>query len=234
MMMKRLTLALGISAGLLSGSLYAAEVTVKTDQKSTTEVKSGQQCSAKHLLGARVNDSQGQKLGEIEDLVLDPASSRVQFAVVKLSGDLAKGTKIYTPIPIAALRPDPAQASATAMPGTFMLTVDRSKLLSASHFNVERWPVDQTKTYVMWGPEVYSHYGMSWNATAATGAPGSEVYVQQGTTSSNIYINDAEPGLEHKENVRPPTDFRQKSVDNGSAPDGKGTFPFLHEATDQD
>jgi hypothetical protein len=40
--------------------------------------------------------------------------------------------------------------------------------------------------------------------------------------------------LEYKDTTEPPTDFREKSVDNGTAPDGKTTFPFLHEQTDQD
>ena len=238
--MKRMTLALTVGAGLLAGSLYAAEIEVRTDSKGartdlkTTELKSGQQCTAKHLLGARVNDAQGQKIGEIEDLVIDPASGgRVQFAVVRLSGDLAQGNKVFTPIPIAALRPDTTRAS-TEQPGVYMLTVDRSKLLGASRFNVERWPAEQT-TYAMWGPDVYSHYGMSWDAT---GAPGSGVYIQQGQANRDVYIqqqpNDAGRGLEYKENLEPPTDFREKSVDNGTAPDGKTTFPFLHEQTDRD
>jgi hypothetical protein len=222
-MKKTLTLALTASTCLFAGSLFAdheADIKVKTDKKHyRTEFKSGEQCSAKHLIGARLNDAQGKKIGTIEDLVID--SGRVQFAVVRLDGDLAAG-KAYTPIPMAALRPESTRAATTttAQPGTYILTVDRSKLLSASRFNVERWPSDQTT--VVWGPDVYSHYGMSWDAT---GAPGSEVYIQRG---------DADRGLEYKDTIEPPTDFREKSVDNGTAPDGKTTFPFLHEQTDQD
>ena len=236
-MKKSLTLALTASTCLLAGSLSAAEIEVKagkqhqtdnevktgkqyqTDKKHyQTEFKSGEQCSAKHLIGARLNDAQGKKIGTIDDLVID--SGRVQFAVVRLDGDLAAG-KAYTPIPIAAIRPETMRASTTDQPGTYVLTADRSKVQSASRFNVDRWPSDQTT--VVWGPDVYSHYGMSWNG--ATGAPGSEVYIQQG---------DAYRGLEYKDNVEPPTDFREKSVDNGTAPDGKTTFPFLHEQTDRD
>ena len=218
-MKKTLTIALTASTCLLAGSLFAdheAEVKVKSDKKHyRTEIKSASQCSAKHLIGARLNDAQGKKIGTIEDLVID--SGRVQFAVVRLEGDLAAG-KAYTPIPLAAFRPETMRTSTTDQPGTYILTVDRSKLLSASRFNVDRWPSDQTT--VVWGPDVYSHYGMSWDAT---GAPGSEVYIQSG-----------DRGLEYKDTTEPPTDFREKSVDNGTAPDGKTTFPFLHEQTDQD
>lgn len=216
-MKKSLILALAVSAGLLAGSLYAKD---ESKKHYRTEFKSSEQCSAKHLIGARVNDAQGQKIGQIEDLLVDPNSARAPFAVVRLSGDLAQG-KAYTPIPLTALRPETMRASATDQPKVYVLTVDRSKLLSASRFNVERWPAEQT-AYVSWGPEVYSHYGMSWDAA---GAPSGEVYVERG---------DADRGLEPKDTIEPPTDFREKSVDNGTAPDGKTTFPFLHEQTDQD
>lgn len=223
-MKKTLTLALTAGTCLLAGSLFAdqeAEIKVKSDKADKkhyrTEFKAGEQCSAKHLIGARLNDANGEKIGQIEDLVIN--SGRVQFAVVRLSAPLTEG-KAFTPIPMAALRPETMRASTTDQPKVYVLTADRSKLQSASRFNVERWPTEQTT--VVWGPDVYSHYGMNWDAT---GAPGSEVYIQRG---------DASRGLEYKDTTEPPTDFREKSVDNGTAPDGKTTFPFLHEQTDRD
>jgi sporulation protein YlmC with PRC-barrel domain len=222
-MKRSLTIAVCLSTSLLAGSLYAdheAEVKVKTDKKYHTELKNGAQCSAKHLLNAQVKDNTGAKIGQIEDLVIDPASQRVQFAVVRLNEDIARGNARYTPIPMAALRPDPAMRT-TETPGTFLLTVDRSKVESASRFNVERWPTTQGTLNL--GPDVYSHYGMTWDAT---GAPSADVRVQTGTEDYR--------GLEYKDTIEPPIDFREKSPDNGTAPDGKTTFPFLHEQTDQD
>jgi hypothetical protein len=218
--MKRpLMLALIASASLLGTSLYAdheAEVKVKSDKKvHRTGLSSGHQCSAKSLLGATLTDSQGKKIGTIEDLVID--DGRVQFAVVKLNSDLAHG-KAYTPIPISAFRPETTTTVTTDQPRTYVLTVDRSKLETASRFNVERWPADQTT--ITWGPEVYSHYGMRYDAAGATG---SDVYIQSG--------NDR--GIEYQSNTAPPTDYREKSVDNGTAPDGKTTFPYLHNQTDR-
>ena len=216
-MRKSLTLALAASASLLAGSLYAdheAEVKVKTDKKHhyQTSINSGQQFTAKNLIGARVNDSAGQKIGEIEDLLIDSNASRVQFAIVKLNSDLAHG-KAYTPIPLPAFRPDTMRTTTSDQPKTYVLTVDRSKLETASRFNVERWPADRTT--VTWGPDVYSHYGMSYDATGATG--------------SNVYIESGHA----EQNLQPPINYEQKSVDNGTAPDGKTTFPYLHDSTDR-
>jgi len=230
-MKRTLTLAMGVSVALWGGLLNAAEVTVTTDKGSqtyrtafgpetrlaqattttttttvethnpnaTVHLASGQM-QAKNLLGARVNDMQGKKVGEIEDIVLDRSG---QFAVMKLSGDLAVGDRHFTPIPLSALRP-------TSDKGVYQLNVDRSKLQSASRFNVERWPTAS----VTWGPDVYAHYGLTHDAA---GAPGANVVVQTGY--------DAREEL--------PFDYWEKSVDNGTAPDGKTTFPFLHDATDR-
>jgi len=213
-MKRSLPLALCLGVSLLSGSLYADH----EGKKHTTSaaIKADKQCSAMHLLGARVNDAQGEKIGKIEDLVIDPATRRIDFAVIRLDSDLAKG-KAFTPVPMTALRPDP---KSTDTESVFVLSADRSKLMSASRFNVERWPADRTT--VVWGPEVYSHYGMSYDASV--GATGAEVRVQSG----------ADSGLEIKENQAPTVDYRAKSPDNGTAPDGKTTFPYLHEQTDRD
>jgi sporulation protein YlmC with PRC-barrel domain len=220
--MRKLTVALAVSASLFAASLYAqeAEVKVKTDKKHhyQTGTISGQQFTAKNLIGARVNDSAGQKIGEIEDLLIDPNASRVQFAVVKLNSDLAHG-KAFTPVPLPAFRPDMTRTTAAGEPKQYVLTVDRSKLETASRFNVEHWPADRTT--VTWGPEVYSHYGMSYDATGATG---SEVYSDSGRDYR---------GVEVKENLQPPINYQEKSVDNGTAPDGKTTFPYLHDSTDR-
>jgi hypothetical protein len=233
-MKRTLTLALGVSAALVGGSLNAAEVTVTTDKgtqtywtgfgperqlaqaqttttttttttsesskaDATVHLASGQM-QAKNLLGARVNDMEGKKIGQIEDIVIDRSG---QFAVVKLSGDLAEGNKNFTPIPLTALRP-------TNDRHVYQLNVDRSKLQSASRFNVEQWPAAS----VTWGPDVYTHYGLTYEAA---GAPSANVIVQT--------------GYDTREQL--PFDYWEKSVDNGTAPDGKTTFPFLHDATDR-
>ena len=215
-MRKSLTLALAVGASLLAASVYAdheAEAKAKSDKKHhQTGFSSGQQLTAKNLIGARVNDSTGRKVGQIEDLMIDPNASRVQFAVVKLESDLAHG-KAYTPIPLPAFRPDTMRTTTSDQPKTYVLTVDRSKLETASRFNVERWPADRTS--VTWGPDVYSHYGLSYDATGSTG---SNVYVESGRGEQNL---------------QPPINYEEKSVDNGTAPDGKTTFPYLHDSTDR-
>jgi hypothetical protein len=234
-MKSTLTLALSVSVALLSGSLNgvnAAEVTITTDKgtqtywtgfgpesqlaqatttatvtsdstvSSSSQQLSASQMQAKHLLGARVDDMHGKKVGQIEDIAID-VNGRGQFAVVKLSGDLAAGPRDFTPIPLTALRP-------TNDKHIYQLTADHIKVQSASRFNVEQWPASS----VTWGQDVYAHYGLTYDAA---GAPSASVVTQTGY--------DTGSGL--------PFDYWEKSVDNGTAPDGKTTFPHLHDATDR-
>jgi hypothetical protein len=237
-MKRTLSLALGVSAALLGGSLNganAAEVIITTEKgaqtywtgfgpesqlaqaqttTTTTTTTTGEaavsssqqlaagQMQAKHLLGARVDDMHGKKVGQIEDIAID-VNGRGQFAVVKLSGDLAAGPRDFTPIPLTALRP-------TNDKHVYQLTADHIKVQSASRFNVEQWPASS----VTWGQDVYAHYGLTYEAAGATSA---SVVTETGY--------DTGSGL--------PFNYWEKSVDNGTAPDGKTTFPHLHDATDR-
>jgi sporulation protein YlmC with PRC-barrel domain len=57
---------------------------------------------AKRVIGTKVKDSHGRKIGEIEDIILDKQSNTVMFAVVSFGGYLGIGEK-YHPLPWAAL-----------------------------------------------------------------------------------------------------------------------------------
>ena len=57
---------------------------------------------AKKVIGTNVKDRSGQKIGEIEDIVLDKQSNNIMFAVVSFGGFLGMGEK-YHPLPWASL-----------------------------------------------------------------------------------------------------------------------------------
>jgi len=60
---------------------------------------------AKKVIGTNVKDNTGQKIGEIEDVVLDKQSNSIMFAVVSFGGFLGAGEK-YHPLPWAVLNYD--------------------------------------------------------------------------------------------------------------------------------
>ena len=57
---------------------------------------------AKTVIGTNVNDPSGNKIGTIEDIVLDKQSNAIMFAVVGFGGFLGMAEK-YHPIPWSSL-----------------------------------------------------------------------------------------------------------------------------------
>jgi sporulation protein YlmC with PRC-barrel domain len=73
--------------------------TMPTASGHTTAIR------ARKVLGTPVKNTSGDKIGEVEDVVLDKTSDRIMFAIVGLGGFLGIGEK-YHPLPWAALHYD--------------------------------------------------------------------------------------------------------------------------------
>jgi nucleotide-binding universal stress UspA family protein/sporulation protein YlmC with PRC-barrel domain len=107
--------------------------------------------SGRELIGAKVQDLTHEDLGTVDDLVLDPASGRVTYAVLRFGGLLGLGEKLF-PVPWSALhwRPD----------GTFVLQhhgKKRDELRDAPHVK-HRAPHDRHEWLVDMAPAVHSFY----------------------------------------------------------------------------
>lgn len=66
----------------------------------------GRLLTANDLVDDDVYDEAGKCLGEIEDIVLDPSTGCIRFAVLALGGFMGFGRKRYA-VPWSALTPDP-------------------------------------------------------------------------------------------------------------------------------
>ena len=62
---------------------------------------------ARKVIGTPEKNTSGDRVGEIEDVVLDKTSERIMFAIVGMGGFLGIGEK-YHPLPWAALHFDEA------------------------------------------------------------------------------------------------------------------------------
>ena len=71
---------------------------------------------ARKVLGTTVKNTSGDRVGEIEDVVLDKLSDRIMFAIVGMGGFLGIGEK-YHPLPWASLHYDES-ADAYVIPFT--------------------------------------------------------------------------------------------------------------------
>src|SRR5664279_5018970 len=104
--------------------------------------------SASTLAGDSVQNSAGEDLGKVDELMIDIPSGRVAYAVLSIGGFLGMGNKLFA-VPWSALRVDEDKK-------IFVLDVDKKKLENAPGFDKDNWP-DMADT--AWGNEIFSYYG---------------------------------------------------------------------------
>ncbi len=103
--------------------------------------------AADTLQGDAVVNASGDKLGDIEDIMIDVPSGRVAYAVLSRGGVLGIGEKLFA-IPWDALALDADREC-------FVLDIDEERLRNAPGFDKDHWPSMADRT---WGAEVYSYY----------------------------------------------------------------------------
>lgn len=122
----------------------AAESSQQTKEHAAQESRS---LKASEVMGYTVKNAEGQELGEIEDLVIDPEHGRIAYAVLSFGGFLGMGDKLFA-IPWDAMKPLPAQE-------TIMFDVTKEKLENAPGFDKNNWPDMADRE---WGSKVYKYY----------------------------------------------------------------------------
>jgi sporulation protein YlmC with PRC-barrel domain len=100
------------------------------------------------LIGMKFENPQGDALGKIEDLVIDPGEGRIAAVVVSFGGFLGLGEKLVA-IPISAFTYDEVKRR-------FLLNIDKETLRNAPSFGTDDWPelIDR-----VWAADVFSYYG---------------------------------------------------------------------------
>jgi sporulation protein YlmC with PRC-barrel domain len=92
---------------------------------------------ASKIIGTTVKDSHGDKLGDVKELVLDPESGQVVYAVVSFGGVLGLGNKLFA-LPWKALH-------WTRDKEYYVLDVDKNILKKAPGFDKKHWPNSSSK-----------------------------------------------------------------------------------------
>lgn len=106
--------------------------------------------SSEKVEGTAVYNNAGDKLGSIDDLMIDKRSGQVRFAVLEFGGFLGMGTDRY-PLPWNMLKYD------TSRDG-YVVPLDKDTLEGAPHYAVDELP-DYSIDY---NQRVHRHYGMDW------------------------------------------------------------------------
>ena len=112
---------------------------------------------ASQYIGATVRDRADQTLGMIQDLVFNPATRQVDFAVISLVTPNEAGKLTAVPWPLLRT---------SAEPGRVVATVDRSRITAAPTFEAGNWPDFSQASY---SQRLYSHYGLAYERPAMGG-----------------------------------------------------------------
>jgi len=110
----------------------------------------GSAIAASKVKGTKVYNLQGDKLGSIDDLVIDKRSGQVRYAALEFGGFLGLGTDLY-PVPWSTLRYDVDQDG-------YVVNIDKAQLEGAPRHSESTWPAYDDE----YGRKVYEYYGVSW------------------------------------------------------------------------
>jgi len=117
--------------------------------KSST-VTSSDIISSDKVEGTNVYNPAGDKLGSVDDLMIDKLSGQIRYAVLEFGGFLGLGTDRY-PLPWNMLKYD------TSRDG-YVVPLDKAKLEQAPRYDESELP-EYTPEY---GKRVNNYYGMDW------------------------------------------------------------------------
>jgi hypothetical protein len=92
-----------------------------------TTITSGSLIAADKVDGTNVYNMAGDKLGTVEDIMIDKISGRAIYAVMSFGGFLGMGEK-HHPLPWATLKYD-------AEKGGYMINLDKKQLLDAPNYD---------------------------------------------------------------------------------------------------
>jgi sporulation protein YlmC with PRC-barrel domain len=96
-------------------------------KKSVKEVN-----KASSFIGMSVQNLQNEKLGTVKDLVFDPSTGKISYAVLSVGGFLRVGDKLIA-VPLTSIRPQPGQKY-------LVLNMSKDELTAAPGLAKDNWP----------------------------------------------------------------------------------------------
>ena len=96
------------------------------------------------LIGTTVENPQGEKLGKIEEVVVDLDNGRVSYCVLNVEHKLFATPK-YLAVPLAAFRPSDDNS-------LLILNADKDKVAQAQGFDRDNWP---SVSNPVWGAQPF-------------------------------------------------------------------------------
>ena len=105
---------------------------------------------ASSVIGTKVINLKGDSLGDVKEIVIDPRSGKVAYAVVSFGGFLSMGEKLFA-IPFSAFEYDVTE-------NEYVLDISKERLEAAPGFDADHWP---SMSDEKWNRDVYKYYQRS-------------------------------------------------------------------------
>ena len=114
---------------------------------SQPQVFTNSSVKASSIIGTDVVNPNGDNLGDIKEVVIDPNTGKVAYAVVSFGGFLTMGEKLFA-IPFSSFKYDPAE-------NEYVLDISKERLEAAPGFDADSWPLMSDEK---WNRDVYKYY----------------------------------------------------------------------------
>lgn len=111
--------------------------------------------SSSTITGQKVHNLKDENIGNIKDLMIDPQTGEVVYAVLSFGGFLGIGDK-YFAVPINALQFSDKDE-------TIILDANKEKLENTPSFDKDNWPKTADDKFLN---SVYGHYGLKYRRDA--------------------------------------------------------------------
>jgi sporulation protein YlmC with PRC-barrel domain len=115
-----------------------------------TQTFSSSPLKASSIIGTDVINSARESLGNIKEMVIDPTTGKVAYAVVSFGGFLGMGSKLFA-IPFSAFTYSPPA-------NKYVLDVAKDRLKAAPGFDSDHWP---SMSDEKWNRDLSSYYDRS-------------------------------------------------------------------------
>jgi sporulation protein YlmC with PRC-barrel domain len=121
----------------------------KHQENSMTQLQKfgGSAVKASSVIGTDVTNPKGENLGEVKEVVIDPTTGKVAYAVVTFGGVFSMGEKLFA-IPFTALKYNYKK-------NEYVLDITKERLENAPGFDPDQWPMFSDEK---WNRGVYAYY----------------------------------------------------------------------------
>ena len=109
-----------------------AEITQDHSERTLRAEEQSRTAKASDLIGNQVKNFQGEKVGKVDNLMVDLATGRVVAVIISSGGFLGLGDELSA-VPPAALQFD-------TKGDALVLDISKEDLSNAPHFKPDRWP----------------------------------------------------------------------------------------------